>query len=117
VKLQLVGPMTNWPAFNYPAFHEAAGTLRAAGHEVFNPAETAGGDTTLPRSVYMRAAIGGLLNAEAVVLLPGWETSAGAKTEVRVALALGLLLIPLERFMRPEADPWMEYALAGLAYD
>jgi hypothetical protein len=97
MKLQIIGPMSGHEGWNYDAFHEAAATLRAAGHEVFNPAETGGGDTTLPRAYYMRASIGGLLNADAVVTLPGWETSPGSKTELRVALALGLLVMSYER--------------------
>jgi hypothetical protein len=117
VRVQLVGPMSNLPAFNYPAFNDAAKALREMGHQVFNPAETAGGDTTLPREFYMRAAIGGLLNAETVVTLPGWETSAGAKTEIRVALALGICVTPLSRMLGfmgiPRTDPFMEYALGG----
>jgi hypothetical protein len=96
VKLQLLGPMSNLPDFNYPAFNAAAGALRQLGHEVFNPAETAGGDTTLPRAFYMRAALGALLNAEGAVLLPGWETSEGAQVEFKVAAQLGLLIVPLE---------------------
>jgi hypothetical protein len=99
MKLQLIGKMTGMEGWNYSAFDEAASRLREAGHVVFNPAETAGGDTTLPRSYYMRASIGGLLNAEGVVTLPGWETSPGAKTEIRVALALGLPVFSYEGFL------------------
>lgn len=97
MRLQIVGPMTGLEGFNYQAFHDAAKILRGAGHEVFNPADTAGGDTTLPRAYYMRAAIGALLRAEMVVTLPGWETSPGAKTEVRVALALGVPVVSFAR--------------------
>ena len=97
MRLQLIGPMTNMgPDFNYPAFHAAATMLREQGHEIFNPAESGGGDTTLPRAYYMRASIGGLLAAEGVVLLKDWESSAGAKTELRVALALGLPVMSLD---------------------
>lgn len=98
MKISLIGPMSGIEGFNYQAFHDAAKLLRAAGHQVFSPAETACGDTTLPRTFYMRASIGALLGAEAVILLPGWESSAGAKTELRVALALGLSVWTLEAF-------------------
>ena len=70
--------------------------LREQGHQVHNPSETAGGDTTLPTAYYMRASLGALLNAEGVVLLPGGQGSANCKTELRVALALGLAVFSLE---------------------
>jgi len=85
--------MSGLPDFNYPAFMRMAKILREQGHDVFNPAETAGGDTTLPRSFYMRAAIGGLLNAEGVVCLEDWESSAGARIEVGIARELGLKVL------------------------
>lgn len=99
MRLQLVGKMTGLPDFAHPMFREAASTLRAAGHEVFSPAETFGGDQTYPRSDYMRASIGALLHADAVVTLVGWETSPGSKTEVRVALALGIPVLSYEGLM------------------
>jgi hypothetical protein len=90
MKVYLAGPMTGLPDFNYPAFHAAAATLRAAGHEVLNPAEHFGGDQTREYSQYMRAAIGALLTAEAIFTLPGWRESEGAKFERLIAGKLGL---------------------------
>lgn len=97
MRLQLVGPMTGLEGWNHQAFHDAAKVLRENGHDVFAPSETAGGDTSLPRVFYMRAAIGALLHAEMVVTLPGWETSPGARTEIRVALALGIPVVSFAR--------------------
>lgn len=110
MRISLVGKMTGMPAFNYPMFHEVADALRAAGHEVFNPAETFGGDTTYPRSAYMRASIGALLNADAVVTIAGWEASPGSKTEIRVALALGIPVLSYESLMTNAEvlDAWEE---------
>jgi len=96
MRLQLVGPMSSIENWNYPAFNEAAKCLREAGHEVFSPSETYGGDTSYPRTAYMRASLGALLHADAVVTLAGWESSPGSKTEVRNALALGLPVFSYE---------------------
>lgn len=87
--LYLSGPMTGLPDSNYPAFHSAARMLRRRGYEVRNPAET-----TLPGEPrwedYMRAAIGQLVTADAVALLPGSEQSRGAGVETRLAIQLGM---------------------------
>ena len=96
MKLQLVGKMAGEPEFNHPAFREAAKQLREHGHEVFSPAEIDGGDTSRPTAYYMRQCIGALLRAEGVVLLPNWEASQNARTELRVALALGLAVFSLD---------------------
>jgi hypothetical protein len=98
VKLQLIGPMSGLPSFNYPAFMDAAALLRSQGHEVFNPAETAGGDTSYPRRFYMKAAIGGLMSADAVVFLPGWEDSKGARLEMAIAHELEISALPLSQY-------------------
>lgn len=103
MKVSLVGPMTGEPDWNYPAFREAARALRSLGHEVFNPAETGGGDTTMPRNWYMRASIGALLGTEAVVVLPGAERSEGARVELAVAEQLGLPVLSLALLLTPPA--------------
>jgi len=110
MKVYLAGPMRGIAQFNAPAFHEAAARLRAEGHEVFSPAEqgiklfgeevrdSAGGDEgkmagdemTIARTVFHVDLAYICLQAETVVLLPGWERSRGAKAERAVAYALGL---------------------------
>jgi hypothetical protein len=107
VKLYLSGPMTGRPGFNYPAFHDAAARLRGAGHEVFNPAESFGGDTSLPRDVYMRHDLEQLLQVEAVAVLPGWEASHGATLEVRVAHELGLPVVDADTLEPVPHEPWL----------
>jgi hypothetical protein len=87
--LYLCGPMTGLPDFNYPAFHEAARQLRAAGFKVVNPAET-----TIPRTApwisHMRKDIADMVNTcDAVATLPGCESSRGAMVEIYLAKKLG----------------------------
>jgi len=89
--LYLSGPMSGLPDNNYPAFHEAAAKLRAAGYTVINPAEL-GLPPGLEWIDYMRAAITAMMlgRAEALAMLPGWRDSDGALAEWELARSLGL---------------------------
>lgn len=117
MKIYVAGPMTGYPAFNFPAFDEAAETLRELGHEVCNPAEhdrsefgdaieqSATGDPAEAAAVgfSLRDALNYDLGwitstADAVAVLNGWESSKGARAEVATALALGLLVAPVRAF-------------------
>ena len=114
MKVYVAGPMRGIPEFNFPAFNEAAAKLRAAGHEVFNPAErdnerhgtdiskgNVTGDETLAAAQHgfnLREALAADLkyiceSADAVYLLPGWENSKGACAEMQTAVALGLKVL------------------------
>lgn len=114
MKIYLAGPMTGIPHFNYPAFNAAAASLRAEGHEVFNPAEydiiTYGKDISNPtgdaaqsaaehgfcRRTALKADLSWICdNAEAIALLPGWDRSSGATAEWALANALSLKVITL----------------------
>ena len=105
--LYLAGPMRGRPAFGFPAFDRARDQLRAAGFEVicpaehdravgFDPAGMAGTDAELAAAGFdLRAALAWDLEqlaraADALVLLPGWETSTGARLELAVARTLDL---------------------------
>lgn len=118
MKLYLAGPMRGYPDFNFPAFHLGAQKLRAAGYEVFSPAERdlnrdgdvfTGTDGNLEK---LEAATGFSLrqalkddvdficeHADGVALLPGWEASEGAKAEAQLGRALRLKVGPVETFL------------------
>lgn len=89
------GPMTGRPDHNYPAFNAAELAIEAAGHTAINPARHADG---VERSWldWMRLAIPALVQADAVALLPGWETSPGARIEYDIARSLGFHVAPLD---------------------
>lgn len=87
----LSGPMTGLPDLNYAAFHKAAQILREEGATVINPAESFGGDKTLHRGQYFRhdfAVIAAV--CDAIVMLPGWMDSMGAKGEIIAASLCGM---------------------------
>jgi hypothetical protein len=108
MKVYLAGPMTGIPQFNFPAFDAAAADLRERGFEVVSPAElddpetraaafaspdgapgsgTASDETWgdfLARDVKLIADTG----IEAIVVLPDWDKSRGAKLETFVGNAL-----------------------------
>lgn len=86
--------MTGIPEYNFPAFMQAAQKLRARGLTVVNPPEITGPiSEDLPRSFYLRQDLEKLLECDAVVLLPGWESSPGAQLERAIALQLDMEII------------------------
>lgn len=91
----IAGPMSGLQDSNYPAFNAAAEKLRAMGYEVSNPAENPEPPCKSWKA-YMRMAIAQVARADAVVLLPGWEQSRGARLENHIASELGLARMPLE---------------------
>lgn len=95
-RLYIAGPMSGLPDSNYPAFNAAAGLLRLAGFEVENPAEN-----PAPRCGswlgYMRMSLVQISRSDALVMLPGWEQSKGARAEFRIACDLGLPVMTVDQ--------------------
>lgn len=89
-KMYLSGPMTGIENYNHELFHRVAHEFRTVNFMVCSPAEFFDGDRTKERKEYMREAIKYLLEADTIVLLPGWENSKGAKLEAAIATELDL---------------------------
>jgi len=97
VKLYLAGPMTGRRDLNKETFTEAARDLRARGLTVWNPCEqdlrdrNRAGEEVVEWSAkrglgyFMRKDLPQVCASDAVVVLPGWAKSKGARREVRVA--------------------------------
>jgi nucleoside 2-deoxyribosyltransferase len=121
MKLYIAGPMRGLPEFNFPAFHEAAAFLRAAGCEVVNPAEHdlemypdlpswpgyADGNIAICPQFDAAATLAWDLQqvaeCDAVAVLPGWQNSSGANLEVSLARLLNKQLIDART-----GQPWSE---------
>ena len=107
MKYYLAGPMSNKPFLNYPLFDSVAATLRRVGYNITSPAEMDDTSTRaealanedgipsqhdrgetwgdfLARDVKMIAD-----ELEAIILLPEWETSRGARLEAFVSINCG----------------------------
>jgi Domain of unknown function (DUF4406) len=65
------------------------------GYEPLNPVEQ-WPHQEMPRPVYMRSSMHNLLQVDAIILLPGWQESRGARTEAIVADELGLKIVRLD---------------------
>lgn len=99
----LSGPMTGLPDLNYPAFHAAAAALRSIGINVVSPAEIA--EASADWASCMRADLAALCGCDAVILMPGWETSQGAHLELHIAHRIGLRILYL-RDLLPDPQPY-----------
>lgn len=103
--IYIAGPMSGCPEFNFPAFNAAQRRLEEAGWRVFNPANKAIEDDLVTEAIAggdTQGAIEGgfdfkeaylwdvekVINADAILMLRGWELSHGARGEHAVALAI-----------------------------
>ena len=121
MRIYCSGPMTGKPYHNRPAFDAAAKRLREQGHFVINPAELSaifGKDIQLAFRIYydpsdargissieegnclyktaksvMDADLAAVRSCDAIYMLRGWETSRGAKRELKEALEHGLTIM------------------------
>lgn len=98
MKVYIAGPMTNYPAWNFPAFDFARDFLRLQGHEVVSPADldrAVGFDGSAPnldgfdKLAAIRRDIEAIIECDAIYMLRGWDDSTGAQAEYHLAKWLG----------------------------
>lgn len=97
-KVYVSGPMSGIPDHNFPAFHEAAKHLRGNGYTVVSPAELDEEDVGgIPEAVevggleyieYLKRDVEHVVHVDALVMLPGWQKSRGARFEAYIAAGL-----------------------------
>lgn len=92
----IAGPMTGKPDLNFPAFRKAAKELRSQGYLAVNPAELEPNQSATWQDC-MRKDIAELVKCEFIYLLPGWQESRGATTEMFIAQRLGI------KWLNPES--------------
>lgn len=124
MKVYIAGPMSGIPQFNYPAFANMAKDLRKVVTEpgqhveVFSPAEAdaphvqefalASPDGQFPdpsfakrwptHGAFIGLGVQRIIDGafDAIVVLPGWDTSRGARCEVMAGLASGAKIVKVE---------------------
>ena len=89
MKIHISGPMTGRVAHNAAAFATVRDALQEVGHETFSPPHD------IPAAPGYRAAMVANLAwiceaADALVSLPDWEESPGARAERATAMACGI---------------------------
>lgn len=97
--IYLAGPMTGIPEFNYPLFDRTAKRLREEGHRVFSPADYSydGPLEDFPiREAFAAFTNFICLEATALYLLPGWQGSLGALSELALARVCRLKVVEMQ---------------------
>lgn len=101
MRVYIAGKMSGLPDKGKVEFSRAESKLTGLGHTVLNPAWLGDG---LPKKAYMPICLTMVQQAEAVVLLDGWETSPGAMIEKLFAEYQEMPVFGLEEFIQRTTD-------------
>jgi hypothetical protein len=102
------GPISNMPNHNREAFDRAANKLKKEGYTAVNPLDIVD-DPSSPWTECMKKDLTEMLKCDAVMVIEGWNRSAGATLEVLIASKLGLPIydslfniVDIARHINPE---------------
>lgn len=99
MNIYLSGPMTGLPNLNHAAFNLVTAELREAGFRVYNPAEAWPLERKFDKREGFAEYFGFICReGDAIVLLPDWHQSLGAKAEYMAALNVGIPVIEVFGF-------------------
>lgn len=109
----MAGPMRGLPNYGFDRFDAAAKELRNQGLEVVSPAEldrAVGFDETGPLpdgfvQEAFRRDFTAIAECDAIVVLPGWQQSAGTLEEIRCARLMGMPVLDYETLDEIAAPP------------
>ena len=93
-RIYLSRPMAGYEENNHPAFEKECQRLRKAGFDVVSPHELEAADESWDS--WLRADLREMLTCEAVVTLPGWQASRGARLETSVAIMVGMPVMSVD---------------------
>ena len=89
MKIHISGPMTGRAAYNAASFAKVRDKLQAAGHETFSPPHDIPASTGYRHAMHVNLAWI-CEAADALISLPDWKESPGARAERFTALACGI---------------------------
>ena len=101
-RIYISGPMSGLPRLNWPLFNRTAVRLRNLRWDVVNPVAI-NNDPEADWLDCIIADIRAMQGCTAICMLPGWETSFGARIEHLVAQRLGMQVFNLEDLIQEAA--------------
>ena len=104
MRLYVIGPVTGRENLNRAAFEEARAKLEQAGYSVTTPHDIIPPDASHEDA--MRASIGWITrrDRDGVAMLYEWDLSAGARLEYKVAVACGIRVHRVDKWLRMAGD-------------
>lgn len=111
IGVYIAGPMRGYPRFNFGAFDRAQRVMNRRGYYAISPAEldrrvgfdpnTAKADLSdFDMKAAVRRDVNAILQCQAVVFLPGWRKSVGARAEREIARWAGIPCYDYRTFHR-----------------